>query len=339
MTRLPVGRIGLAVAAALIVETACVGGGAIRRAELPGAPLAVVYRTEDEGRQRADWLRRRRERPEHRPGIARFEDLERLVLGSASGDPVTRGRLALLDPRTGVVEPRSDVPKGSIPLAWTPDHGRLLLTAPVRGRHQLFALDFPSGELYPLTHGPERHPMGCLLPDDRLVAARATPRKQGVEVALWITGPEGGSPVPLTEGPADAFPACAPDGGAVAFVRGGRGRPERIAVLDLAAGRVREVATGTHPAYTPDGAWIVYSARTAVGARLWRVRRDGTGKIPIGQRWEKGADELTPAVSPDGRFVAYVLQQDDRDRLRLRRLDGRGDRPLLEFGDGAAPAW
>jgi TolB protein len=98
----------------------------------------------------------------------------------------------------------------------------------------------------------------------------------------------------------------------------------------------RVLARGRDPVFTPDGEWVVYSAATSAGQRLWRVRPDGGGRAPLGRGLH---EEVHPAVSPDGRFVAYVSQEADRDSLRVRRFDGSGDRLLLESGDGSTPAW
>src|SRR5690606_1332051 len=94
---------------------------------------------------------------------------------------------------------------------------------------------------------------------------------------------------------------------------------------------------GGNPVFTPDGAWIVYVARTTRGHRLFRVRPDGTGRTPLGAGVQ---EENHPAVSPDGRYVAFVVTETTRrERIWVRRIDGTGDRPLLTSGDGSVPVW
>ena len=79
----------------------------------------------------------------------------------------------------------------------------------------------------------------------------------------------------------------------------------QIAVRDIDAPSEapRIVARGTDPVFTPDGAWIVYSAIGAKGNRLFRVRPDGVG--PHADRRGQGPMRTHPAVSPDGAYVAY----------------------------------
>jgi Tol biopolymer transport system component len=321
-----------------LLAVGCAARSTVRLSELPAASLALVYRTPDEARQRAERLRELRTGREARRGIAHIADLERL-LGRTDAGSTGEGRLALLDPRRGEATPLPELPRGAMPLAWSADRQGLLFSAPAHGRRQLFELHVPSRELRPLTHGPRRHPMGCYFADGRLAVVEAIQKAEGLEMRIWVTREGGGAPRRLTEGPLDVFPACSPDGRLVAFTKHRRDRPERIVVVDLRSREAKEIATGTHSAFTPSGEWIVYSARTRRGFRLWRVRPDGSGRAPIGARWGHEGDEATPTVSPDGRFVVYVLKEEDRDRLRLRRMDGEGDRPLLEHGDGTVPVW
>ena len=147
-------------------------------------------------------------------------------------------------------------------------------------------------------------------------------------------------PRPLSEGPFDYAPTCAPDGSAVAYVSGaGSGAAVgRIVVRAAEAGAPpRVLGPGEQPVFSPDGDWIVYVAPAGRERRLARVRRDGSGRVAIGPR---AREESSPAVSPDGRLVLYVARDDEQHkRLYVRRFDGSGDRVLLVSGGGLYPAW
>ena len=111
-----------------------------------------------------------------------------------------------------------------------------------------------------------------------------------------------------------------------------------VVALDDPDAKPRVFGRGLDPVFTPDGAWIVYTAKTTKGQKLVRVRPDGSGRAPVGTGPD---DENHPAVSPDGRYVAYVVKDPTkRERLRVRRFpDGTGDRPLVETGDATTPVW
>jgi Tol biopolymer transport system component len=190
-----------------------------------------------------------------------------------------------------------------------------------------------------MTSGPDDHSTGCYLPDGRLAisgAVRSGDGKQRVS-RVYVTQPGGGQPRPITPGPADTKPACSPEGRVIAYeTRDPAGNPS-IAVVSPDAGTPpRTAAVGRDPAFTPDGAFIVYSARTHRNWRLYQMHPDGEAKRPLGGG---PRDEHDPRVSPDGRYVIYVYDDEGRQQLRVRTIDGRKDRPLIWNGDGITPVW
>jgi Tol biopolymer transport system component len=161
------------------------------------------------------------------------------------------------------------------------------------------------------------------------------------ESRILVLDRQGGTPVPISLNPVVSSPACAPDGGAIAWVAKREGGRERIVVRSPAlTGEPRLLAPGREPAFSPDGQWIAFSAPTGSPRgdewRLWRIRPDGTGRAPIGRGVR---DEQGPTVSPDGRLVVYVTELQHRPQLYLRRLDGSGDRIFFSNGDAEHPVW
>ncbi len=316
---------------------ACAGLPRLDLVELPDAPLAVVYLEPEPARRRAERLQQlrgeSRQRDTDEAGILQLDELRRVGAGEA-GLPV--GRLALLDPRSARVRVLEAAPRGAFPLDWSADRETLLFAAQRLGPRQLFTLHLPSGDVRPVTDGPRPHPLGCLLPDGRVVAVEQGAR-QGRPVARLVVAARGGrDPQPLTPGPWDIHPSCAPDGRHVAYTTlRGRGLAVAVVALD-GEGEPRVLGPGSEPSFTPDGAWIVYSATTSRGPRLWRARPDGSGKRALGASTLPEAD---PAVSPDGGYVVYVSEENARRGLRVRRMDGSGDRPFFSDGDAAAPVW
>lgn len=336
---------GLAAGGALGagLALACAGAG-FAPEELPSSPIAVVHRTPEESERVAELLERARER--RRSGSREGARVRLEKVGEVLGlgrSPAQRqadylGRIALVAPRTGEVRRLDFATRGGRPLDWSPARDRLLLMSPRSGSFQVYEYLFGRRELRPVTHGPEPHVGGCYGPGRRFALVGATPDGRGTRIL--VTGPDGSALRPVTEGPHDIAPDWSPDGSVLVYrTQDPAGRPA-VAALRMEEGMPAEprvLARGREPVFAPDGGWVVYSAPTRDGWRLWRMRPDGSGRQPVGtsvreQRW--------PAVSPDGRFVVYAAPEGTRHPLWVRRLDGiGGERPLLTDGDGLRPHW
>jgi hypothetical protein len=327
---------------ALALAFGCAGPG-FDLASAPDAPVAIVHRTREEGDRRADLLDRLQGRAE----VSTLERMRIADLGAWLGrgpDPAARqlallGRLALLDPRTGAVERVDAALGGARPLCWSADRERLLFSGLVRGQEpQLMEYRRASGEVRTVTHGPLLHPAGCYGPGEQQVWVEARPGATGPEARLVLAPEAGSEPRVLTEGPADVAPVWSPRGELIAFQTRDREGAVAVAVIDPAGGPARMIARGKEPSFAPSGDWIVYSGQQRGRWRLWRMRPDGSGKLPLGQGT---LDEHEPSVSPDGRLVIFVGQEKDsvRERLFVRGFDGRGDRPLLDRDEASHPTW
>jgi hypothetical protein len=346
MTRPRLAPILLVACSILSAVAGCRGRG-VPDDEMPDTPIAISFRTQEEARRRADAL------GEDKPRVAgsaidnevvpHTDDLRSIldsVLGGGSAtEQQVLGRLALLDPRSGEVTPVEGAKRGSVPLAWSEDRERLLYTQPGRRDFQLWEFHRGHGTVRQVTFGPPAHPQGCYGPDGRIVAAAMEVRRGAGSSSIVISQPGGRMPfVPIARGPADHSPACAPDGGALAYVQQSQdGRGHVVVRAPILGSTPRRVAPGRDPAFSPGGDWIVFGARTGRHWRLWRVRPDGSGRAPIGRGVRT---EMWPTVSPDGRLVAYVTsERAPRTHLYLRRFDGTGDRILFANGDTEYPVW
>lgn len=347
MSRLDVRLRGVAVAAAVLVSLhACVG---VPDAELPDTPIALSYYDPETQRRRAEALDEQAEqgvRPET-PGlaVARVEDVAD-YFGNLLGrqrreeESVERrfpGRLALVSPRDGEVRPIESARPSAIPRALSPDRRHLLFSQMAPDRRQLFELDLDTDEVRRVTRGHAVHPDGCYGPDGRLALVRAQVEDRKPVSHIYLTAPGGTRPQRISEGPNDYDVACAPDGSAIVWVSHGRdGRDLLMSRVPPVGGEVRRLGPGRDPAFSPDGEWVVYSARVQGRWQLHRIRADGSGRHRVG---ESSLDETEPAFSPDGRLVVYVAGERGRQTLFLRRFDGSGDRVLLQSGGAASPVW
>jgi len=254
------------------------------------------------------------------------------------------GRLALIHPRTGQIEIVEEAPPGSRPLSWSPDRRRLLFGSDRQGgRLRLFELDFATREVRPVAVGSQNFLAGAHLGDDGFVYATAALDEDGeFELDIRRSRVRDGDPV-LAEGVAVRHLASSSDGRFVVYtpyrpedlVRTSDRHP-RMVVWDLETRTQRELAPGLHPVFTPDGEWIVYSARSGDRLRTARIRTAGSGRTAVGPH---ARNEDTPAVSPDGDFVVYVSQHNGLDRLFVKRMDGTGDRLLFDDAAVEWPIW
>jgi len=328
----------------------CAGAG-FDLEDLSEEPLAFVYRTREESERRVEILERART-PGHTKvsggsydaSYLRVEDaVEAFGFGQTREEKAATllGRMAGLTTPTETITVYDFALGGDRPFDWSPDRRRLLFRS-LRGHEiQLFEWDRETGHVRALTSGPGSHRSGCYGPGGRLAYSRHLPGVDGsgYESRIWATGAGGGAPRPVTPGPNDAMPDWSPDGKLIAYQTIGRDGRETIAVIDVDAEgepAPRFLGRGRNPTFSPDGQWIVYSARTRGSWKLFLVHPNGLGKRALGS---SARDEHDPAVSPDGRFVVYVADDDERQKLRVRSFDGSGDRPLLLDGDGAAPVW
>jgi hypothetical protein len=338
----------------LLWALACITSG-VPDSELPEQPIAIAYRTPEEARRRAeDWDHTqaaaapqpdadhpRPTRQGYGDLVAREDDVDQLLSrlfgnGGKDDDPHL-GRLALLDPRTHEVEVIAAARRGAIPLAWSPDHERLLFSQPDRQNLEVQIYEYARADatVRAVTQGPLSHAQACYAPEGRIVVAVVDTRETPYRTHIAVSGPGGRSPLePITEGPSDHSPVCRPGREGVAFVRDA---PPNGEIYYLEGHALRRLSPGRHPTFSPDGEWLVFAAPMKRELRLWRIRPDGSGRAPVGHGIRH---EARPAVSPDGRLVAYVASEEEpRRHLYLRRFDGSGDRILFSKGDGEFPVW
>ena len=151
-----------------------------------------------------------------------------------------------------------------------------------------------------------------------------------------VRRPGDGGARPLTPGPFDHDPSCSPDENSLIYVASDAAGRAQLMRISTDGGEPRRIGLGRDPSFTPDGAWVVYSAHVRGRWRLQRMRPNGTGKATLGVGV---TDEFGPSVSPDGRYVVFASEEDGRQSLFLRRFDGAKQRVLFSRGDGAHPVW
>jgi hypothetical protein len=182
------------------------------------------------------------------------------------------------------------------------------------------------------------HPFQRLFADQGAVVFRASWSpdgerlvfSDGLSLYTWRVGNGTAEPVPNTED--GAWPAWSPDGAWIAFTRIERAGstdsfcrytdimgavictqertdylvgPSVLSLVRPDGSDLRELGEGSEPAWSPDGASLVFRR----GNTIWSIGTDGTNAETI--PGTEGGRE--PAISPDGSYMALAILSDDGD--------------------------
>jgi len=349
----PLTAVGLAagVLAAVVAVLAGCSTGGFSYAELPKHPVAIAVRSEDDAKRLEETVKREAERSAENapklPASDPFERTRRVFEQLARGEK-NRARytkLMFLDAPERETERVDFAARDARPLAWNQDRTRLLFAIAKGNRPQLFEWLEGSGEVRQVTFG-RPHIDGSYGPGNRIVAVRQTAlRRKGDTVVggyqLVLMDPGGANPKPITDGPMDVEPAWSPDGKTIIYLAWDVNGVDALRRIDLSGDepRVRSIGRGRSPVFTPDGNWVVYSARTRAGFKLWKMHPDGTGRRSLGR---SGLQEYDPSVSPDGRWVIYVGHNPSSEsgpQVLVKSIDGSNPRQLSIDGSGLLPTW
>jgi dipeptidyl aminopeptidase/acylaminoacyl peptidase len=323
----------------------CITG--IRPDDLPTDPIAVTYWEGESARRRAELMREKKKAEPRRRGVADAESVGRLFGGPQRVQSEMQalrqypGRLCLVDPRTGKATPLAAAPRGSVPLAWSDDHQRLLFLSNTRNRIHLYEYDRQKDVVRPITYGEDQHLYGDYGREAQVAILQMARVGERYEVRVYVTNTAGGSPRRVLEGASPEMVRLSPDGKMLLYVArpegASRGRDEpELVLVNLEDSVERRLGPGREPSFSPLGDWIVYSAPSREGWRLRRIRADGSARSRFGPSLR---DEKMPSISPDGRFVVYVGESTGLERLFVRRMDGTGDRILVDTGAVFSPVW
>ncbi len=181
--------------------------------------------------------------------------------------------------------------------------------------------DRASGKMEPLTHG-MRVSDPDVSPDERMVAfaINGQSRRQLAVMPLQREA----TPRILWTGPGrwdQAFsPDWSPDGRHIAFSAWRTGGHRDVLIVDVATGRVREVARDraqdSEPAWSPDGAYVYFmSDRTGI----YNIYAFEVATGSIWQVTDVLGCALSPSVSPDGKHLVY--QGFDKEGFELYEIE------------------
>ena len=140
--------------------------------------------------------------------------------------------------------------------------------------------------------------------DGKLVAYSSDRGGQG-DMDIWIQQVSGGTPLRLTDNPADDVdPVFSPDGSTIAYRA--EGPDDGIFLVPALGGNRMLLARGGYrPRFSPDGTHIAYwtGERMFRSAKVYIVPASGGNSTPFVPEFPYAA---FPVWSPDGHYIAFV---------------------------------
>ena len=251
--------------------------------------------------------------------------------------------LTLMTVPTGEVRAVPDIGEGALPLDWSADGERLLIGRPdlAGGPIQLLTWDRLNG-LYARMSSKRSLGSAALGEGPIQIAGVGRMRSpEGVSFRGVIVRTYEGGPELLTPGRGCIDPDVAPDGKTVIFVRPPRGQTSRepqILMARLGEEEAQPLGRGSHPRYSRDGQWIVFTRQRAGNSDVWLMRGDGSHRRSI---VTTNYDEENPAISVHGNYVVYASARGlkEESQLYLTRVEDGVEIQLTRNGQNGRPIW
>ncbi len=187
----------------------------------------------------------------------------------------------------------TDAAGGSFDPAVSPDGATVAYASGRDGDLELYVQALTGGVVHRVTSAPGEDRRPAYRPDGARVAWLAT--RDG-RARVWTMAADGSDALALADDPRPIEHldlAWSPDGTRIALIE--QASPTELNLVVVDAVRRREVSRLTgglneHPAWSPDGQWLVFSSTRTGDRDLWLVRPDGTGLRQLTDR--EGADWL-----------------------------------------------
>ncbi|WP_394824767.1 hypothetical protein [Pendulispora albinea] len=207
---------------------------------------------------------------------------------------------------------------------WNATLNRIAFGSEASGHEEIFLVDPQGGHRTQVTRvGNRQASEPSISPDGQYIVFESHPIDREDDGQIWRVRTDSTELVQLTAGPNDKQPNWSPSGDRILFQRGlatGSGAENvnwEIYTMSPSGDSLRNVtrsqASDTDAAWSPDGAYIVYSSDEGglAYANVFVIARDG-GR-PIRVTTSSGYDGA-PSWSADGKSIAFESSERDPER-------------------------
>jgi eukaryotic-like serine/threonine-protein kinase len=218
----------------------------------------------------------------------------------------------------------------------SPDGTRIAYTSDESGNRDIFIIGVQGGNPIRLTDDPASDSDPAWFPDS---TALAFVSERGGTTNIWKIGQLGGGATLLLPGARD--PAISPEGRRIAFCIPDSKGYSRITVaplndpsqVKLLSGDSDGLWSHRHPAWSPDGRSICYTAHDS----LWII--SSSGGSPARRLTSGGEGDFEPTWSSDGRFIYFSSGREGTRALwRIAAKGGAPERSTMGSGSEISPS-
>jgi serine/threonine protein kinase/dipeptidyl aminopeptidase/acylaminoacyl peptidase len=243
-------------------------------------------------------------------------------------DGMQLGEIAVADGKFNVFNPKKW--KHIYDYTWVKDGSAILLTAKnsEEGTTQIWRFAYPNGEIHPVTNDLNNYFRLGLSGDSSVLITI----KNDTVSNLWSFSPQTKEVIQISSenrGADGEAGMVEMSGGKLLFTRHDDKTvnfwttdPEGKNIQRLTS----EAKFNGHPVVSQDGRYIVFCSNRSGGARIWRMKADGSGAAPLTEE-NLNTGDYEPQITPDGKTVVFIRESKQEGDAVLMKVSIEGGTP------------